>query len=279
MSELRFDASTVAPAMPFEPVPAGWYTCIMSASQKKPSASSQNAFYHEFEFTVQEPAEYAGRKLFDRVNTENPNPTTVEIAFKTISAICHAVGVIKMEHTEQLHNKPLMVKASMRPAGPGNDGKYYDANNEVKGYKAVQGGGAAATTVAAPAALAAGAQGGAWQPPAPPPAVAPAPAPAPVAAAPAAPAPPAPPPAPAAPPAPPPPVVFPPEGWVPHPDAPGYFYKGQEVLTEAQLREKMAAPAWTAAPTPAAPAAQPAAADPAPAAAAASTEVPPWMKK
>jgi len=50
------------------------------------------------------------------------------------------------------------------------------------------------------------------------------------------------------------------------------------VLTEAQLREKMAAPAWTAAPTPAA-AAQPATADPAPAAATASTEVPPWMKK
>lgn len=31
-------------------------------------------------------------------------------------------------------------------------------------------------------------------------------------------------------------VVFPPEGWLPHPSAPGYFYKGQQVLTEEQLR-------------------------------------------
>jgi hypothetical protein len=31
-------------------------------------------------------------------------------------------------------------------------------------------------------------------------------------------------------------VVFPPEGWLPHPTSPGYFYKDQEVLTEEQLR-------------------------------------------
>lgn len=31
---------------------------------------------------------------------------------------------------------------------------------------------------------------------------------------------------------------FPPEGWLPHPSAPGYFYKDQEVLPEAALRAK-----------------------------------------
>lgn len=31
---------------------------------------------------------------------------------------------------------------------------------------------------------------------------------------------------------------FPPEGWLAHPGAPGHFYKGQEVLTEAALRAK-----------------------------------------
>lgn len=39
------------------------------------------------------------------------------------------------------------------------------------------------------------------------------------------------------PPAPPaPPAVFPPAGWTAHPSAPGYYYKDQQVLTEAQLR-------------------------------------------
>jgi hypothetical protein len=40
------------------------------------------------------------------------------------------------------------------------------------------------------------------------------------------------------PPPPPPPVakVFPPIGWAAHPTAPGYYYKGQDVLSEQQLR-------------------------------------------
>lgn len=37
------------------------------------------------------------------------------------------------------------------------------------------------------------------------------------------------------------PAVFPPAGWTAHPQAPGYFYKGQEVLTEADLRARQAA--------------------------------------
>lgn len=60
-------------------------------------------------------------------------------------------------------------------------------------------------------------------------------APAPVSAAPAPQAPPA---APSAPPAAPAAPQFPPEGWQPHPDAAGYFYCGQEVLTEQALRAK-----------------------------------------
>ena len=46
-------------------------------------------------------------------------------------------------------------------------------------------------------------------------------------------APPPPPAAAAAPPAP-----FPPAGWTAHPTAPGYFYRGQEVLSEADLRAR-----------------------------------------
>lgn len=37
------------------------------------------------------------------------------------------------------------------------------------------------------------------------------------------------------------PTEFPPAGWIPHPDAAGFFYKGNEVLSEADLRAKVAA--------------------------------------
>jgi len=32
---------------------------------------------------------------------------------------------------------------------------------------------------------------------------------------------------------------FPPEGWIAHPSATGFYYKGQEVLSEADLRLKV----------------------------------------
>lgn len=65
------------------------------------------------------------------------------------------------------------------------------------------------------------------------------------------------PPAPAQPPVPGASAAFPPEGWVAHPSAPGHFYKGNEVKSEADLR------AMTAAPAPPAPVPAPAPATPA----------------
>ncbi len=47
--------------------------------------------------------------------------------------------------------------------------------------------------------------------------------------------PPSPPPAPAAS------APFPPPGWTAHPTSPGFYYKGQEVLSEAQLKQRSAA--------------------------------------
>jgi hypothetical protein len=55
--------------------------------------------------------------------------------------------------------------------------------------------------------------------------------------------PPAMPPVPAAPAAP---VAFPPAGWLAHPQAPGFYYSGQEVLAEAALRAKFAVPGMPA---------------------------------
>lgn len=47
-------------------------------------------------------------------------------------------------------------------------------------------------------------------------------------------------------------VDFPPDGWLLHPTAPGHYYKGQEVLTEAALRAKYpAAPPVAVVPPPA----------------------------
>lgn len=138
MAQLNFDASQVAPSEALEAIPAGWYTAQMTASEMKPTADGTGA-YMRAEFTILG-GEYAGRKLFDRINLQNKNPVAVEIGYKTLSAICHAVGVIQVQDSQQLHGRPLQLKVSLRAAGPGADDKYYEASNEVKGYKAADAG-------------------------------------------------------------------------------------------------------------------------------------------
>ena len=137
MAIINFNAATVEPQKPLETVPAGWYTIMMVKSDIKPTAKNDGSFL-ETEYEIIFPVEHKGRKLFDRFNLQNNNPTAVEIAYRSLSAVCHAVNVIQVQDSQQLHGKPLQAKVKLVPAGPGADGKHYEAKNEISGYKAVE---------------------------------------------------------------------------------------------------------------------------------------------
>ncbi len=129
MVQLNFDATNVVPnAMP-EPVPAAWYTCHITESKEKPTSNGTGVLL-EFVMEIMD-GPFAGRKIYDRLNVKNPNPVAVEIAYGTLSAICHATGVIQVSGSEQLHNIPLDVRVIVVP----QDGQY-SPKNEVKGYAA-----------------------------------------------------------------------------------------------------------------------------------------------
>jgi hypothetical protein len=136
MATLNFDANTVEPAAALDPVPAGWYNVKIVESELKPTSSGKGAMLVLTEQIID--GQFAGRKLWDRLNLQNENLVTVEIAQKTLSAICHATGVMQVQDSAQLHGLPMMAKVTVRAAGPGNDGKNYDASNEIKGYKPVE---------------------------------------------------------------------------------------------------------------------------------------------
>lgn len=135
MALLNFNAADVAPAAPREAIPAGWYTVAMVKSEVKPTKDGSGS-YLETEYEVLAPAEFAKASLYDRINLQNKNPVAVEIGYRTLSAICHAVNVIQVQDSSQLHNKPLEAKVKLRAAGVGADGKNYEASNEIDGYRA-----------------------------------------------------------------------------------------------------------------------------------------------
>lgn len=135
-----FDANTVDPAQSREPIPAGWYKAVITESLEKPT-KAQTGSYLQMTMEVIE-GEHAGRKAFERLNLNNPNQQAVEIAQRTLSSICRAVGVMTPRTSNDLHDKPFMVKIKVKPAKDG-----YDASNETAEY-AEAGKKAEATTTA-----------------------------------------------------------------------------------------------------------------------------------
>lgn len=128
MAQFQFDASQVAPQEGIEPVPAGWYNAAVESSELKPTKDGSGAFL-ECVYVVLD-GQYKGRKIYDRFNIRNNNAQAVEIGYRQLSALCHAVGVLQITDSSMLHNRPFKVKVKIRPA----DGQY-EASNDVTARK------------------------------------------------------------------------------------------------------------------------------------------------
>lgn len=136
-----FDATQVEPTTSFDPIPAGKYPAAITESVVKPTKDGSGS-YLELTFTVVE-GEYQGRKVWDRLCTNHPNPMTVKIARGNLSAICRAVGVLQPRDSAELHNLPMIINVKLKKRSD-ND----ELTNEIKGYEAK----ASANTAAAPQA-------------------------------------------------------------------------------------------------------------------------------
>ncbi|MBF0462243.1 MAG: DUF669 domain-containing protein [Magnetococcales bacterium] len=120
-----FDATQVDPNQPHETLPPGDYRVQIVASEMRVTKAGTGQYLF-LEMEILDGA-MAGKKLFDRLNLINPNRQAEEIAQRTLSAICHAVGRMQVTDSEELHFKPLVVKVVVDKEG----------YNQTKGYKAV----------------------------------------------------------------------------------------------------------------------------------------------
>jgi hypothetical protein len=110
----------------FEAIPAGHYTVIMTEAKWK-ETSSGTGRYLECTFQVVE-GDYKNRKLWGKLNLQNPKPDAVTIAKRQFADICKAVQVASPRNVSELFNKPLSVRVTIQEWNG-------DKRNEVKAYK------------------------------------------------------------------------------------------------------------------------------------------------
>ena len=138
-----FDASGIEPAKPFEVLPPGRYTAqIVDSDMRITKDGMGQQLYVEID-VLEGP--HQGRKLFDRLNLVNANPQTVEIAQRTLSAICHATGRMQVQDSEELHLIPFIAVVQVKPPKNG-----YGESNKVR-YLPIERAAKLAGTVAPPA--------------------------------------------------------------------------------------------------------------------------------
>ncbi len=127
MALLNFDASQVDPSSGFDTLPPGKYLVEITDSEMKPTKAG-NGEMLQLELTVIE-GEFKNRKIWDRLCLRHPNADTVKIANANLSAICHAVDVLRPGDSVELHHIPLVV--SVKCKTDDSTGEIY---NEVKSY-------------------------------------------------------------------------------------------------------------------------------------------------
>jgi len=132
MAHFNFDASTVAPQASTGPVPAGTYLAQIIESDVAPLKSGKGTGL-KLTFEIID-GQQKGRRIWENLNIQHENDETQRIAQSQLSALCHAVNVIKLQDTAALHHKPVHVRVVVREA----QGQY-QASNNIKGYESAGG--------------------------------------------------------------------------------------------------------------------------------------------
>src|SRR5690606_8147260 len=116
----------------FSPIPVGEYPVVITDSDMRSTKRGDGAFLAlTFEITE---GQFKSRKLWANLNLRNPNPKAVEIAQRELSAICHAIGVLQVSDSQELHYKPIIVRVDIEAQ------EGYSPRNVIKAYKAAAGG-------------------------------------------------------------------------------------------------------------------------------------------
>jgi len=151
--DTAFDATGIEPTTGYDVLPAGKYRAQIVESEMRVTRNGMGQFLWLMLDIIE--GQYQGRKLFDQLNLVNSNPQTVEIAQRTLSAICHATGKLQVNDSVDLHLVPMTIQVGVKPPKDGYSEKNtirYLVPEKAPAAPAYQAAPAASQTSAAPAA-------------------------------------------------------------------------------------------------------------------------------
>lgn len=116
----------------FEPLPPGWYNATITQAELKPTKDGTGQ-YIKLRYDITGPT-HQGRVVFGNLNIKNSSAKAEEIGRQQLGELMRAIGLAKVTDTDQLIGGSLSIKLTIRQAQDG-----YEAQNEVRGFKAISG--------------------------------------------------------------------------------------------------------------------------------------------
>lgn len=108
----------------FDALPKGEYVAMITQSEMKENKSGQGE-HISVTFQIID-GEFDGRMVWGNWNVKNANATAEKIGRAELAACCKAIGVANPQTTEDLHDKPMIIRLDLDRKDP--------TRNQIKGY-------------------------------------------------------------------------------------------------------------------------------------------------
>lgn len=116
----------------FSPLPEGWYNAVINKAEIR-DTKDKTGQYVAVRYDIIGPT-HQGRVVFGNINIKNKSTQAEEIGRQALGSIMRAIGLSRVDDTDQLIGGSLQIKLSIRTQ------EGYEPTNDVRGYKSVEGG-------------------------------------------------------------------------------------------------------------------------------------------
>jgi len=115
----------------YDLVPAGWYNATITSAEIKDTKNGAGQ-YIKLRYDITGPS-HQGRVVFGNLNIRNASAEAERIGRQQLGEVMRAIGLARVTDTDQLVGGALSIKVAIRQSAE------YGDQNEVKGFKAIDG--------------------------------------------------------------------------------------------------------------------------------------------
>lgn len=146
---IELDSLPVGIGGNYDPLPEGNYDATITSAELMPTKDGTGQ-YIKLRLDITGPS-HQGRVVFSNINIRNASAKAEEIGRQQLGELMRAIGLSRVQDTDQLVGTHVNVKLTVREARTdAASGKTYGASNEVRAYKAINGAAAMPQTASKP---------------------------------------------------------------------------------------------------------------------------------